>query len=122
MNNIKNELEELAFQAFYPLRAQSLTNAVNSRSNKKELMHEVTESILAALNREGINAEVIGRQKNAYSIYRKMKAQNKSFSEIMDVFGIRIIVDQVDSCYRALGVVHNLYKPVPARFKDYISI
>ena len=122
MNNIKNELEELAFQAFYPLRAQSITNAVSSRSNKKELMDEVTESILAALNREGINAEVNGRQKNAYSIYRKMKAQRKSFSEIMDVFGIRIIVDQVDSCYRALGVVHNLYKPVPARFKDYISI
>jgi len=122
MNNIKNELEELSFQAFYPLRAESINNAVNSRSNKKELMSEVTSSILAALNREGINAEVNGRQKNAYSIYRKMKAQRKSFSEIMDVFGIRIIVDQVDSCYRALGVVHNLYKPVPARFKDYISI
>jgi len=122
MNNIKNELEELSFQAFYPLRAESINNAVNSRSNKKELMSEVTGSILAALNREGINAEVNGRQKNAYSIYRKMKAQRKSFSEIMDVFGIRIIVDQVDSCYRALGVVHNLYKPVPARFKDYISI
>ena len=122
MNNIKNELEELSFQAFYPLRAESINNAVNSRSNKKELMSEVTDSILAALNREGINAEVKGRQKNAYSIYRKMKAQRKSFSEIMDVFGIRIIVDQVDSCYRALGVVHNLYKPVPARFKDYISI
>ena len=122
MNNIKNELEELSFQAFYPLRAESINNAVNSRSNKKELMSEVTDSILAALNREGINAEVRGRQKNAYSIYRKMKAQRKSFSEIMDVFGIRIIVDQVDSCYRALGVVHNLYKPVPARFKDYISI
>ena len=122
MNNIKNELEELSFQAFYPLRAESINNAVNSRSNKKELMSEVTGSILAALNREGINAEVNGRQKNAYSIYRKMKAQCKSFSEIMDVFGIRIIVDQVDSCYRALGVVHNLYKPVPARFKDYISI
>ena len=122
MNNIKNELEELSFRAFYPLRAESINNAVNSRSNKKELMSEVTGSILAALNREGINAEVKGRQKNAYSIYRKMKAQRKSFSEIMDVFGIRIIVDQVDSCYRALGVVHNLYKPVPARFKDYISI
>ena len=122
MNNIKNELEELAFRALYPLRAESITKAVSSRSNKKELMNEVTEAILAALNREGINAEVHGRQKNAYSIYRKMKAQRKSFSEIMDVFGIRIIVDQVDSCYRALGVVHNLYKPVPTRFKDYISI
>ncbi|MDC0213283.1 RelA/SpoT family protein [Gammaproteobacteria bacterium] len=122
MNNIKNELEELAFQALYPLRAESITKAVSSRSNKKELMNEVTVAILAALNREGINAEVHGRQKNAYSIYRKMKAQRKSFSEIMDVFGIRIIVDQVDSCYRALGVVHNLYKPVPTRFKDYISI
>ena len=122
MNNLKNELEELAFQALYPLRAEAITSAVDSRSNKKELMDEVTGSILAALNREGINAEVISRKKNAYSIYKKMKAQRKSFSEIMDVFGIRIIVDQVDSCYRALGVVHNLYKPVPARFKDYISI
>ena len=122
MNNLKNELEELAFQALYPLRAEAITSAVDSRSNKKELMDEVTGSILAALNREGINAEVISRKKNAYSIYKKMKAQRKSFSEIMDVFGIRIIVDQVDSCYRALGVAHNLYKPVPARFKDYISI
>ena len=122
MNNLKNELEELAFQALYPLRAEAITSAVDSRGNKKELMNEVTASILAALNREGINAEVISRKKNAYSIYKKMKAQRKSFSEIMDVFGIRIIVDQVDSCYRALGVAHNLYTPIPARFKDYISI
>ena len=122
MNNLKNELEELAFQALYPLRAGAINAAVDSRSNKKELMSDVTGSIIAALNREGINAEVSGRKKNAYSIYKKMKGQRKSFSEIMDVFGIRIIVDQVDSCYRALGVVHNLYKPVPARFKDYISI
>jgi guanosine-3',5'-bis(diphosphate) 3'-pyrophosphohydrolase len=123
INSLKLELEELAFRALYPFRAETISAAVrSSRGHKKELMDEVTESILAALTREGINAEVVGRQKNAYSIYRKMKAQHKSFSEILDVFGIRIVVDQVDSCYRAIGVVHNLYKPVSARFKDYIAI
>ena len=85
-------------------------------------MDELARSIEGALRREGINATVRSREKHLYSIYLKMKTQRKSFAEIMDVFGVRIIVDQVDACYRALGVVHNLYKPVLGRFKDYVAI
>ena len=85
-------------------------------------MEQLKRSIQASLRREGIDADVIGRQKHLYSIYRKMKTQHKSFVDIMDVFGFRIVVDRVDTCYRALGVVHNLYKPVLSRFKDYIAI
>ena len=120
---IKSELEELAFRALYPLRSQRIAQAVvDARGNRKAMVDEVQTAITAALNREGIVAEVIGRQKNIYSIYRKMKTQHKSFAEIMDVFGFRIVVDQADACYRALGIVHGLYSPVVARFKDYIAI
>ena len=95
---------------------------MDARGTRRAGVEEGKAAIAAALNREGIVAEVIGRQKNIYSIYRKMKTQHKSFAEIMDVFGFRIIVDQADACYRALGIVHGLYSPVVARFKDYIAI
>ena len=120
---IKSELEELAFRALYPLRSDRIARAVTAaRGNRKAMVDEVQTTIATALNREGIVADVIGRQKNIFSIYRKMKTQHKSFAEIMDVFGFRIIVDQPDACYRALGVVHGLYSPLAARFKDYIAI
>ena len=120
---IKSELEELAFRALYPLRSDRIARAVTAaRGNRKAMVDEVQTTITTALNREGIVADVIGRQKNIFSIYRKMKTQHKSFAEIMDVFGFRIIVDQPDACYRALGVVHGLYSPLAARFKDYIAI
>ncbi len=95
---------------------------MSARGNRKAIVEEIRDAMIAALNREGINAEVVGREKNAFSIYRKMRTRQKSFSEIMDVFGFRIVVDQPDTCYRALGVVHNLYSPVVSRFKDYIAI
>ena len=120
---IKSELEELAFRALYPLRSDRIARSVTAaRGNRKAMVDEVQTTIATALNREGIVADVIGRQKNIFSIYRKMKTQHKSFAEIMDVFGFRIIVDQPDACYRALGVVHGLYSPLAARFKDYIAI
>lgn len=123
VHSIKTELEELGFKALYPLRADRIARAVQSaRGNRKEVMEEIVSSITAALNRDGINGWVLGREKNPYSIYRKMKTQHKSFNEIMDVFGFRIVVDQVDACYRTLGVIHNLFKPVAGRFKDYIAI
>ena len=123
MHNLRVELEELGFESLYPLRADRLRRAVSAaRGNRKALMDELARSIEAALRREGINATVHSREKHLYSIYLKMKTQRKSFAEIMDVFGVRIIVDQVDTCYRALGVVHNLYKPVLGRFKDYVAI
>ena len=123
MHNLRVELEELGFESLYPLRADRLRRAVAAaRGNRKAPMDELARSIEAALRREGINATVLSREKNLYSISLKMKTQRKSFAEIMDVFGVRIIVDQVDACYRALGVVHNLYKPVLGRFKDYVAI
>ena len=123
IHTLKTELEDLGFKALYPLRADRINRAVlSARGNRKALMEEIRDTITAAMNREGIKADVRAREKNSYSIYRKMKSQHKSFIEIMDVFGFRIVVDQPDACYRALGVVHNLYKPVVSRFKDYIAI
>jgi len=123
IHNIKVEFEELGFKALYPLRADRIDRAVRTaRGNRKELMEELRKSIADALAQEDIEAEVHGREKHLYSIYRKMKTQHKSFSEIMDVFGFRVVVQNVDDCYRTLGVVHNLYKPVAGRFKDYIAI
>ena len=123
IHHIKVEFEELGFRALYPLRADRIERAVKgARGNRKELMEELRKTIAEALKQEGIPAEVVGREKHLYSIYRKMKTQHKSFAEIMDVFGFRVVVEQVDDCYRALGVVHNLYKPVAGRFKDYVAI
>ncbi|MEM9620527.1 MAG: bifunctional (p)ppGpp synthetase/guanosine-3',5'-bis(diphosphate) 3'-pyrophosphohydrolase [Pseudomonadota bacterium] len=123
VHTMKTELEELGFKALHPLRADRIERAVKAaRGNRKEPIEEIANTIRAALNRDGINATVVSREKNPYSIYRKMKTQHKSFTEIMDVFGFRIVVDQVDACYRTLGAIHNLYKPVAGRFKDYIAI
>ena len=118
IHTLKTELEDLGFKALYPLRADLIHQSViAARGNRKELMEEIRDTITAAMNREGIAADVKAREKNSYSIYRKMKSKHKSFADIMDVFGFRIVVDQPDACYRALGVVHNLYKPVTSRFK-----
>ena len=123
IHSMKSELEELAFKAQYPLRADRIQQAViQARGNRREMLEEVQETFTAALNRDGISARVISREKNVYSIYRKMKTQHKSFNEIMDMFGFRIVVERADDCYRTLGVIHNLYKPVAGRFKDYIAI
>ena len=123
MHNVKVELEDLGFAALYPLRAERIRQAVEAaRGNRKELMDEIDKSIQAALQGEGIAAVIDSREKHVFSIYNKMKTQHKPFKEIMDVFGFRIVVQQEDDCYRALGVVHNLYKPVAGRFKDYIAI
>ena len=124
MHNLCTELEELGFEALYPLRADRLRRVVDTarRTRHKALMDEITMSFEAALRREGIEAQVRGREKTVYSIYKKMKTQRKAFADIVDVFGVRIIVSQVDDCYRTLGVAHNLYKPVAGRFKDYVAI
>jgi len=123
MNNIRIEFEELGFKALYPLRSSMIERAVKkARGNRKEVVSNVRQSISACLEREGIETEVFGREKHLYSIYDKMKSKRRSFHEIMDVYAFRIIVDSVDTCYRTLGAVHNLYKPVAGRFKDYVAI
>ena len=123
MNNIRVEFEELGFKAMYPLRSMMIEKAVKrARGNRKEFVNTIRDAIAASLEREGIQAEVFGREKHLYSIYDKMRSKRKSFREIMDVYAFRILVDNVDTCYRTLGIVHNLYKPVAGRFKDYVAI
>jgi len=123
MNSIRIEFEELGFDALYPMRARRINAAVKSiRGNRKEIVKQIQTALEACLLREGMPGRIFGREKHLYSIYEKMRSKRKSFSEIMDVYAFRIVVDKVDTCYRVLGAVHNLYKPVPGRFKDYIAI
>ncbi|GGX47681.1 bifunctional GTP diphosphokinase/guanosine-3',5'-bis pyrophosphate 3'-pyrophosphohydrolase [Saccharospirillum salsuginis] len=123
INDLRIELENLAFEALYPLRAQRIARAIKkSRGNRKELVTQIRQALADRLEVEGIDAQVVGREKHLFSIYNKMKDQRKTLQEILDVYGFRIITNSVDSCYRILGVVHNFYKPVPNRFKDYIAI
>tara|TARA_R110000824_G_scaffold336_4_gene1960 strand:+ start:11396 stop:13477 length:2082 start_codon:yes stop_codon:yes gene_type:complete len=123
MNNIRIEFEERGFAALYPMRARRLEAAVKSiTGHRKEVVTQVEAALSACLQREGLPGRVLGREKHIYSIYKKMRDKRISFREITDVFAFRIITDQVDTCYRVLGAVHNLYKPVPGRFKDYIAI
>lgn len=123
MNTIRIEFEELGFKALYPLRSSMIEKAVRrARGNRTEIVANIQESIANCLERNGIGADVFGREKHLYSIYDKMKVKRKSFAEIMDVYAFRILVDSVDNCYRSMGAVHNLYKPVAGRFKDYIAI
>ena len=123
MNTIRVELEELGFRAMYPLRSSMIDKAVRcARGNRTEIVSKILGSIETCLQREEMPAAVIGREKHLYSIYDKMRSKRKSFAEIMDVYAFRIIVENVDTCYRVLGAIHNLYKPVAGRFKDYIAI
>lgn len=123
MNLMRCELEDLGFHVLYPIRYRVLADAVRkARGNRKEIVSQITASILNRMEQEGLSADIQGREKNLYSIYKKMVSKQLSFSEVMDVYAFRIIVDDVDACYRMLGVVHNLYKPVQGKFKDYIAI
>lgn len=123
MNNVRMEFEDLGFSALHPMRARRIEAARrNARGHRKELVEKIRQQISATLEREGHTASVVGREKHLYSIYKKMKSKRKSFSEIMDLYAFRIVVDSVDTCYRVLGCVHSLYKPVPGEFKDYIAI
>lgn len=123
MKDVCLELEDLCFKSIHPLRYQILEKAVKqSRGNRKALVDKIREAIEERLRNESLDFAVIGREKHLFSIYQKMHQKHLSFGEVFDVFAFRLVVDKVDTCYRALGVVHNLYKPVPGRFKDYIAI
>ena len=123
MHNIRLEFEERGFKTLYPLRAPRIDAAVKNVSGyRKELVSQVQTALEACLKREGLPGRVIGREKHLYSIYRKMRDKRRSFREITDVFAFRVVTDEVDTCYRILGAVHSLYKPVPGKFKDYIAI
>ncbi|MDR5893727.1 MULTISPECIES: RelA/SpoT family protein [Halomonas] len=123
INTIRIELEDLSFQALHPMRAERIKRAVSSaRGHRRSAIRQIQDNLQRTLDDEALPGTVVGRQKHLLSIYKKMRDQRKSFNEIMDVFAFRIITEDVDSCYRILGMVHNLYKPVPGRFKDYIAI
>ena len=123
MNSVRMEFEDLGFTALYPMRARRIEAArKGARGNRRELVEKISTQIENSLAQDGHEATVIGREKHLYSIYKKMRAKKKSFSEIMDIYAFRIIVDSVDTCYRVLGCIHSLYKPVPGEFKDYIAI
>lgn len=123
MNDMRVEFEDLCFQAMYPMRSRRLDAALKSvRGNRKELIETIRTDIGKRLERDNVSAEVTGREKHLFSIYSKMRSKKKSFKEIMDVHAFRLVVGSVDECYRALGSIHNLYKPIPGEFKDYIAI
>lgn len=123
ISDIKIELEELGIAALYPMRYRVLKSAVTkARNNRKEVVNNILESINRRLKEVNIEGRVLGREKRIYSIYKKMVKKELQFREIMDVYAFRIILDDVDTCYRVLGQMHNLYKPRPSGFKDYIAI
>lgn len=123
INEIRLEFENLGFAALYPLRHQRLREALKAaRGHRTEVVAEISDALNHRLQQEGIKADVQGREKHLWSIYQKMKSKHRSFREIMDVFAFRIVTDSVDDCYRALGIIHNLFKPVPGEFTDYIAI
>ncbi|GGB44542.1 bifunctional GTP diphosphokinase/guanosine-3',5'-bis pyrophosphate 3'-pyrophosphohydrolase [Shewanella inventionis] len=123
IHNIKIELEDLGFQAYYPMRHRVIRDVVKAaRGNRKELINSIESAIASRLEEAGIPAKVKGREKNLYSIYRKMRSKELQFQEVMDIYAFRIIVDSIDTSYRVLGAMHGLYKPRPGRFKDYIAI
>jgi len=123
MHTMRVEFEDLGFKAMHPMRSERIRAAVRrARGNRNEIVEKIEQSLIHCLERDGLEGEVLGREKHLYSIYKKMRGKRKAFHEIMDVYAFRIVVDKVDTCYRVLGAVHSLYKPLPGRFKDYIAI
>tara|TARA_R110002072_G_scaffold48681_1_gene133028 strand:- start:43423 stop:45570 length:2148 start_codon:yes stop_codon:yes gene_type:complete len=123
LNSIRLELEELGFAVMYPMRYRILNEQINkARGHRKEIITKIRTALKRRMRQEKLPGQILGREKHLYGIYLKMREQNLSFSDIFDVYAFRLIVDTVDTCYRTLGTVHNLYKPVPGKFKDYIAI
>jgi GTP diphosphokinase / guanosine-3',5'-bis(diphosphate) 3'-diphosphatase len=120
---VKLELEDLGFRALYPYRYRVLERELKrARGNQKQFVSKIEQTFKAALAKAEITAHVEGREKHLYSIYKKMENKHISLNDMVDVYGFRIIVDNVDTCYRVLGLVHGVYRPMPGRFKDYIAI
>lgn len=123
LNDLFRELQELSFEHKYPLRFRVLSKAIRAaRGNRREVVGKVLAALEERLPQWGIEAEVQGREKHLYGIYRKMLEKHLSFSQVLDIYGFRVIVKDVPSCYLALGALHSMYKPVPGKFKDYLAI
>ena len=123
LNNIYRELQDLSYSHLYPMRYKTLSKAVKAaRGNRRAVVSKILESVKNVLHEAGIKAEIYGREKTLYGIYRKMKNKHLSFSQVLDVYGFRVVVENFANCYIAIGVLHGLYKPMPTKFKDYIAI
>ncbi|WP_438462568.1 RelA/SpoT family protein [Marinomonas sp. PE14-40] len=123
MYNVRIDLESLAFQAYYPMRARMLNRAINKKYGQRiKDTEKLGDYLKAELAADYIESDISIREKHIYSIYQKMQKKRRSLGEIMDVVGVRIVTDKHDSCYRILGVIHSLFKPVEGRFKDYIAV
>ncbi|HJT60164.1 MAG TPA: bifunctional (p)ppGpp synthetase/guanosine-3',5'-bis(diphosphate) 3'-pyrophosphohydrolase [Burkholderiales bacterium] len=123
LNTLYHELQELAFSHLYPTRYKVLAKATKAaRGNRREMIGRTLEATKKKLADSGIEATVFGREKHVFSTYRKMIEKHLSFSEVHDIFGLRVIVPDIPACYLALGALHGLYKPIPGKFKDYIAI
>jgi guanosine-3',5'-bis(diphosphate) 3'-pyrophosphohydrolase len=123
INALRVELEDLGFAAFYPLRYKVLEKSVlAARGHRKEVLNKIEAAIKRRIEQEGLQGRILSREKHLYSLYKKIRDKTLSFEETYDVYAFRIVVDEIDTCYRMLGVMHNLFKPVPGKFKDYIAI
>lgn len=121
--SLKVELEELGFKYLYPFRSVVLERTLaKTRGKKRQFLRKIESALKKSLDQADIPARIVGREKRLYSIYRKMRRKHIHLSDIADVYGLRIIVPDIDNCYRVLGLVHQLYKPMPGRFKDYVAI
>ena len=123
LNSIYQELEDLSFKHLYPYRYRVFSKAIKAaRGNRREVVGKILDNIVQRLKEAGIEAQTTGREKHLYSIYRKMLEKKLSFSEVQDIYGFRVVVKDIPTCYYALGVLHGLYKPIPGKFKDYIAL
>ena len=123
INRFKVELEDLGFRYLHPFRYRVLDNALRkAKGSQRQIVKRISEAMAVVLNAEDIDAEIIGREKHLYSIYKKMAEKKRTLSDVADVYGFRIVVEDASACYKVLGLVHSLYKPMPGRFKDYIAI
>ncbi|MCL2345009.1 MAG: bifunctional (p)ppGpp synthetase/guanosine-3',5'-bis(diphosphate) 3'-pyrophosphohydrolase [Desulfobulbus sp.] len=123
LSKLYREMQDTCFQLIHPHRADVLAKALKAaRGNRSELLTRILDDIKDKLASAGLRAEVFGREKSLYSIFRKMKDKQLSFSQVLDIYGFRVVVDNVPTCYLALGALHALYKPVPGKFKDYVAI
>jgi GTP pyrophosphokinase len=123
LNNNYRELQDLAFKHLHPWRYRALSKALEkSRSRRKDLIARVQAEVENAFLRHGMEVRIVGREKTLYSVYRKMDLKHLSFAQVTDIYGFRIILPELLDCYRALGILHQLYKPLPGKFRDYIAI
>ena len=123
LNNIYQELQDLGLRYSYPTRYKVLIKATKAaRGNRREVVGKILEAITEKLQNDGLDAKVSGREKHLYSIYSKMVDKHLTFSEVLDIYGFRVVVEDIPLCYVALGALHSLYKPIPGKFKDYIAI